>query len=60
MNKLVSEMILGTDFLCKHKKVTFEFNGPEEPITFAATQSKASKVYKIIEHIWNDAASGDP
>ena len=45
MNKLVSEMILGTDFLCKHKKVTFEFNGPEEPITFAATQSKASKVY---------------
>ena len=43
MNKLVTEVILGTDFLRRHKKVTFEFDGPEEPITFAATRVAAPK-----------------
>ena len=37
MNKLVTQVIMGKDFLRKHKKVTFQFNGNEDPITFAAT-----------------------
>ena len=37
MNKLVTQVIMGKDFPRKHKKVTFQFNGNEDPITFAAT-----------------------
>ena len=40
MKSLITELIIGKDFLKKHKKVTFEFGGDEDPIVFGATKKK--------------------
>ena len=46
------DVILGRDFLCKHKRVTFMFDGPQPPLNLGALKLlKGVELVRLFEHL---------
>ena len=50
MKSMVSPLILGKDFLRKHKQVTFQFDGDEDPIVFGAAACPDATLENVSSH----------
>ena len=52
MDGLLWDVILGRDFLCKHKSVSFMFDGPQPPLNLGALKPlKGVEPARLFEHL---------